>query len=206
VFPVRPEPSWCVIVDSCLSACAPLGCLVCSRCSLFCCKQRCGFATAPERSCFAGLGIVRIAAGATRVALVYGDRHGSGRNQPYLDAPSQPAPLTAHQRPFDDVQQQSRICFFLILDCSREKSTILNSEVGRWSPWTRRWRVNRILNKNRHLSFRLRLWQHSYSSSGFFRQAVVHSTVCVTSISGEENSVPECCTLRRWRRFCWFDL
>jgi hypothetical protein len=60
-------------------------------------------------------------------------------------------------------------------------------------------RFNRILNKNRHLSFSLRIWEHSYSSSGFFRQPVSY-TVCVTSISGEENSVPECCTLRRWRR------
>jgi hypothetical protein len=53
------------------------------------------------------------------------------RNQPCLDAPSYPAPLTAQKPPFDDVLQQSRICFFLVLDSSREKSTILNSEVGR---------------------------------------------------------------------------
>ncbi len=127
------------------------------------------------------------------------------RNQPYLDAPLYPAPLTAHKRPFDDVQQQSRICLFLVLDCSREKVQffILRSDDDRLRRTVGR--VNRILNKNRQLSFSLRLWEQSCSSSGFFRQPVSY-TVCVTSISCEENSVPECCTLRRWRRFCWFDL
>jgi hypothetical protein len=140
------------------------------------------------------------------------------RNQPYLDAPSYPAPLTtAHKRPFDDVQQQSRICLCLVLDCSsriclclvldcsteKVQFLILRSDDDRLRRTVGR--VNRILNKNRHLSFSLRLLEQSCSSSGFFRQPVSY-TVCVTSISCEENSVPECCTLRRWRRFCWFDL
>jgi hypothetical protein len=105
-----------------------------------------------ERRCFAGLGIVRIAAGATRrVLLVYWTLQ--RRNQPYLDAPSYPAPLTAQKRLFDDVLQQSRICFFLVLYCSREKVQflILRSDDDRLRRTVGS--VNRILNKNRHLSF-----------------------------------------------------
>jgi hypothetical protein len=53
------------------------------------------------------------------------------RNQPYLDAPSYPAPLTAHNAPFDDVQQQLRILFLSDSRLFKGKVTILNSKVGR---------------------------------------------------------------------------
>jgi hypothetical protein len=132
VFPVRSEPSWCVIVDRCLRAWAPLGCLVCFRCSLFCCEQRSGFATAPERSCFAGLGIVRIAAMATRVALVYGGGTGMATAQstiPGCTVVSGPTHCT--QTP---IRRRTTTVADLFISGSRlfkGKSTILHSEVGR---------------------------------------------------------------------------
>lgn len=126
------------------------------RCSLVCCEQRCGFATAPEGEkmlCWAWhRARCRWGYKKSTTTSIWGSAL-QRRTQPYLDAPSYPAPLTAQKRLFDDVLQQWRICFFLVLYCSREKVQflILRSDDDRLRRTVGR--VNRILNKNRHLSF-----------------------------------------------------
>ncbi len=63
--------------------------------------------TAPERRCFAGLCIVRIAAGAIRALLVYGYRHGSrGINRAWMHRRIRPHSL--HKNPHSTTYCNSR--------------------------------------------------------------------------------------------------